>query len=159
MTTALPEDRPKETSEQGSHRFQDQGEIHLYNKREIQLVRGEGVYLWDDMDRRYLDAMSNYGVNVLGHKHPAVDAAIRSQLDRLMSCHQSFYNDAREEFEKTFLAQLPPELQRAVLCQLGRRVDRGGIEVRSGCHGPAEDRCHPAWLPRTNHGSPFHYLG
>ncbi|HZT97994.1 MAG TPA: aspartate aminotransferase family protein [Chloroflexota bacterium] len=93
-------------------RAEDRDEIHLYNKREIQLVRGEGVYLWDSDGRRYLDAMSNYGVNVLGHRHPAVDAAIRSQLDKLVSCHQSFYNDAREEFEEALVAHLPASLSR-----------------------------------------------
>src|SRR5690606_20586381 len=61
----------------------------LYTKRDIALARGEGVILWDAEGNSYLDAMSNYGVNVLGHAHPAVTEAISSQAATLISCHQS----------------------------------------------------------------------
>lgn len=99
--------------------IETEAEIRLYNKREITLVRGDGVHLYDSDGRRYLDAMSNYGVNVLGHRHPAVDAAIRHQLDQLISCHQSFYNDSRAEFERVFLGVLPPELCRLSFANSG----------------------------------------
>jgi acetylornithine/LysW-gamma-L-lysine aminotransferase len=90
---------------------EDRYEIPLYRKRGITLVRGEGMYLWDEEGRRYLDMMSNYGVAVLGHAHPAVTAAIRDQADRLLSCHQSFYNDARARFLDALEALLPPNLR------------------------------------------------
>ncbi len=51
----------------------------LYAKRDIALVRGAGATLWDSDGREYIDVMSNYGVNVLGHAHPAVTAAITEQ--------------------------------------------------------------------------------
>src|SRR2546423_6658869 len=68
--------------------------IGLYAKREIALVRGAGVRLWDSEGNEYLDCMSNYGVNILGHAHPAVSAAIKEQVDILANCHSAFYNDA-----------------------------------------------------------------
>ncbi len=37
-------------------------QLALYAKRDIALVRGEGNYLFDTDGKRYLDAMSNYGV-------------------------------------------------------------------------------------------------
>ena len=57
--------------------IEDDYQLRLYKKRDIALVRGEGVYLWDAEGRRYLDMMSNYGVNILGHSHPTVTAAMR----------------------------------------------------------------------------------
>src|SRR3712207_1561699 len=72
--------------------------IPLYAKREVALVRGAGVHLWDSEGTRYLDLTSNYGVNILGHAHPAVSAAIKEQVDILTNCHSSFYNDARARF-------------------------------------------------------------
>jgi len=78
--------------------IEDRYQIPLYHKRDVALVRGEGVYLWDADGRRYLDMMSNYGVNILGHAHPAVTAAIVEQAGALLSCHQSFYSDARARF-------------------------------------------------------------
>jgi len=82
----------------GSSVAEERLSVRLYNKREITLVRGEGMYLWDGEGRRYLDMMSNYGVAVLGHAHPAVTQAIREQAGLLTSAHQSFYNDQRSRF-------------------------------------------------------------
>jgi adenosylmethionine-8-amino-7-oxononanoate aminotransferase len=45
--------------------------------------RAEGVHLYDSAGRRYLDGMSSLWVTVHGHREPAIDAAIRGQLDRL----------------------------------------------------------------------------
>jgi adenosylmethionine-8-amino-7-oxononanoate aminotransferase len=44
------------------------------------IERGEGPYLIDTQGRRYLDGVSSIWVNVHGHRHPALDRAIRSQL-------------------------------------------------------------------------------
>jgi adenosylmethionine-8-amino-7-oxononanoate aminotransferase len=47
------------------------------------IVGAEGNYLIDDLGRRYFDGVSSLWVNVHGHKHPRIDAAIRAQLDRV----------------------------------------------------------------------------
>jgi acetylornithine/LysW-gamma-L-lysine aminotransferase len=115
-------------SNSGRHAIEDSSELTLYNKRGISLVRGSGVHLWDADGRRYLDAMSNYGVNILGHAHPAVNAAVRDQLDRLSNCHQSFYNDARERFEQTFRSVLPPTLTRIAYANSGTEANEAAIK-------------------------------
>ncbi|MCB9781191.1 MAG: adenosylmethionine--8-amino-7-oxononanoate transaminase [Alphaproteobacteria bacterium] len=45
--------------------------------------RADGVYLIDVRGRRYLDGVSSLWTNVHGHRHPALDAAVRDQLDRV----------------------------------------------------------------------------
>jgi acetylornithine/N-succinyldiaminopimelate aminotransferase len=47
------------------------------------LVRGEGCYVWDEDGRRYLDLLGGLAVNVLGHGHPALIAAVTGQLQTL----------------------------------------------------------------------------
>jgi adenosylmethionine-8-amino-7-oxononanoate aminotransferase len=47
------------------------------------IERGEGVYLFDVEGRRYLDGVSSLWCNVHGHRHPALDEAVRTQLDRV----------------------------------------------------------------------------
>jgi acetylornithine/N-succinyldiaminopimelate aminotransferase len=47
------------------------------------LVRGEGVYVWDADGNRYLDLLGGIAVNVLGHAHPTLTAAISAQLGTL----------------------------------------------------------------------------
>jgi adenosylmethionine-8-amino-7-oxononanoate aminotransferase len=45
--------------------------------------RAEGCYLYDIEGNRYLDGVSSLWCNVHGHRHPALDAAIREQLDKV----------------------------------------------------------------------------
>ena len=86
--------------------------IPLHAGRGLTLVRGEGSYLWDDKDRRYLDLMTNYGVNLLGHTHPLVTDAIKLQVSRLTNAHQSFDTPARQDFLDALGSLLPPPLSR-----------------------------------------------
>ena len=86
--------------------------IPLHASRGLTLVRGEGSYLWDDKDRRYLDLMTNYGVNLLGHAHPLVTDAIKLQASQLTNAHQSFDTPARQDFLDALGALLPPPLSR-----------------------------------------------
>ncbi len=61
-------------------RTEQDRQLPLYAKREIALVRGEGAYLFDSDGNRYLDAMSNYGVAVLGHADPEFAAALAERV-------------------------------------------------------------------------------
>jgi len=100
----------------------------LYAKRGLALVRGEGVWLWDSDGRRYLDLMSNYGVNILGHAHPRVTAAIVAQAGRLLSCHQSFASDVRAAFLERLLAVAPAGLTRAFLSNSGTEAVEAALK-------------------------------
>ena len=93
--------------------------IPLHVDRGISLARGEGCYLWDEQGRRYLDLMTNYGVNLLGHAHPQVNAAIDRQASRLTNAHQSFDSPARQEFLDTLAGFLPPSLSRMSFANSG----------------------------------------
>jgi len=54
----------------------------------IMLARGEGAWLWDMAGNRYLDGNSSIWTNIHGHRHPKIDAAIRTQLDAV--AHTSY---------------------------------------------------------------------
>lgn len=55
-----------------------------YNRLAVTFSRGEGVWLWDDNGKRYLDALSGIAVCGLGHTHPAVHQAICEQSAKLL---------------------------------------------------------------------------
>lgn len=78
---------------------------HNYEPLPVVLVRGEGVYVWDDQGRRYTDLMSAYSAVSLGHSHPRLVAAISDQAQQLAVCSRAFFTD-----------KLGPFLERA--CQL-----------------------------------------
>jgi len=69
--------------------------VPTYPNRGLKLSRGEGVYLFDNLGNKYLDVMSNYGVNIFGYCHPAILGAITEQLKKLTNLHGSFLNDKR----------------------------------------------------------------
>ncbi len=46
--------------------------VNTYPNRGITFVSGEGVYLYDLSGEKYLDMMTNYGVNIFGHNHPRI---------------------------------------------------------------------------------------
>ena len=59
-------------------KFHETGALPL-----IPVARGAGAWLYDFEGRRYLDAISSWWVNLFGHAHPRINAAIKDQLDRL----------------------------------------------------------------------------
>ena len=71
----------------------------------VVLVRGEGVYLWDDAGKRYLDMMSAYSAVSHGHCHPRLVEALTQQAETLAIVSRAFHSD-----------RLAPFLERA--CEL-----------------------------------------
>ena len=96
-------------------RLENDHQPPLYAKRDIALVRGEGAYLFDSDGSRYLDAMSNYGVAILGHADPEFAEAMADQLRTLATGHQSFYSDVRAELLGEIADITPTGLTRSFL--------------------------------------------
>lgn len=69
--------------------------VNTYVDRQIILVRGKGIFLFDDNGQKYLDLMSNYGVSIFGYNHPEIVKALTFQLKYLTTLHCSFNNDIR----------------------------------------------------------------
>ncbi len=103
-------------------------QLPLYAKRDIALVRGEGAYLFDSEGRRYLDAMSNYGVAVLGHADREYQEALTDQLGTLTTCHQSFYNDVRATALAAIAADLPADVDKIFLSNSGAEAIESAIK-------------------------------
>ena len=100
-----------------------------YGKRPTALLRGEGVYVYDELGNRYLDATSGQGVAALGHCHPAVIDAISGQAATLITCHESFYNDRRAELYALLASIMPADLKRFFLCNSGAEANEGALKV------------------------------
>lgn len=69
--------------------------VNAYPNRGLTLVKGNGVYLCDIAGKKYLDMMTNYGVNIFGYNHPLITKAIISKIKKLTNLHGSFNNDLR----------------------------------------------------------------
>src|SRR6185295_1336150 len=58
--------------------------MNTYTRLPVAFARGDGVWLWDDQGKRYLDALSGIAVCGLGHSHPRFVAALRDQVGKLI---------------------------------------------------------------------------
>lgn len=118
--------------------IEDSSVVPMYTKRDIALVRGEGYYLWDTDDKRYLDFASNYGVSILGHGNATVTAAVSEQAGRLISCHQSFYNDTRARYLERLLGILPSGLSRVFFSNSGAESVEAALKFSRAATGRTE---------------------
>lgn len=66
---------------------------HNYHPLPVVLTRGQGVWVWDVKDRRYLDCLSAYSAVNQGHCHPRIVAALIEQAQRLALTSRAFHND------------------------------------------------------------------
>lgn len=82
-------------------------------------MRGEGIYVWDESGRRYLDMMGAYSAASFGHCHPRLVEAMTRQAQRLDTVSRAYFTD-----------RLGPFLRRA--CELT------GMDVALPASGGAE---------------------
>lgn len=71
--------------------------MHTFARKPVEFVRGEGMHLYDDTDKPYLDLLSGIGVVSLGHGHPALTSALTDQVNRLMHVGNYFYIEERAQ--------------------------------------------------------------
>lgn len=72
-----------------------------YNPLPVVLTKGEGVYVWDDEGKRYLDMMSAYSAVSHGHCHPKLVKALTEQAQQLNIVSRAFYTDQLGAFLET----------------------------------------------------------
>lgn len=73
---------------------------HNYHPLPVNIVRGEGVYVWDGSGRRYFDCIGSYSAVANGHLSPAVAAAAKAQMARLTLTSRAVYTTELAEFLK-----------------------------------------------------------
>src|SRR5580693_5691339 len=92
----------------------------LFYSRPVHLVRGEGVWLFDPDDRRYLDCYNN--VAVVGHSHPRVAHAV-TQQQQLLATHSRYLHEAIVELAERLQSTLPPELDAVMVVNSGSEAN------------------------------------
>ena len=66
--------------------------LHTYNRYQIVLEKGEGVYLYDIDGKQYLDFAAGIAVCSLGYGHPKYTESIKNQIDKLTHTSNLFYS-------------------------------------------------------------------
>lgn len=143
--------------------------LENYARAPLTIVRGEGVWLYDERGTRYLDFVAGIAVCALGHAHPAITAAIAEQAGRLVQCSNLFHHEpagslanelaGRSGFERVFFCNSGAEANEAAI-KLARKFAyrRGEPERRTilSCEGGFHGRTFGALAATPN---PAYHVG
>ena len=93
--------------------------MNTYNRFPLEFEKGEGMYLYDNNGRKYLDFVAGIAVNSLGHNHKKLAEAITSQVNNLIHVSNLYYTKAQ--------------------CSLAKKlVDNGALDKVFYCNSGAE---------------------
>jgi acetylornithine/N-succinyldiaminopimelate aminotransferase len=101
--------------------------MNTYLQLPVTFVRGEGVWLWDEEGKRYLDALAGVAVCGLGHCHPALVKAICKQAGTLIHT-SNLYHIGKQEQLATRLALLSG-MDNAFFCNSGAEANEAAIKL------------------------------
>ncbi len=101
--------------------------MSAYGRLSVSMARGQGVKLWDEQGREYLDALSGIAVCGLGHANPALASALGDQVNSLL--HVS--NLYREPLQEALGQQLceVAGMEKAFFCNSGAEANEACIKI------------------------------
>jgi 4-aminobutyrate aminotransferase-like enzyme len=104
----------------------------LFYDKPLQLVRGEGVWLYDAAGKRYLDAYNN--VPHVGHCHPRVVDALCQQA-RTLNTHTRYLDDTVVNYAERLLATFERSLTKVFFCCTGSEANELALRIARECTG------------------------
>jgi len=122
--------------------------VYHFYRHPPQIVRGEGVYLHDAEERRYVDLYAGVSVHALGHCHPEVTDAICQQVKTLQHTTTIYLTEPIVNLAEALAEVLPGDLCRTFFCASGSEANEGAallatlhtgrsgfITFQNGLHG------------------------
>jgi acetylornithine/N-succinyldiaminopimelate aminotransferase len=101
--------------------------MNTYARLPVAFDRGEGVWLFDEAGRRYLDALAGIAVNTLGHRHPRLVRAIAEQAGRVIHT-SNIYRIPNQEGLADRLAELSG-MSEVFFCNSGCEANEAAIKL------------------------------
>ncbi|AXA69149.1 aspartate aminotransferase family protein [Achromobacter insolitus] len=93
-------------------------------------VRGEGVWVYDNAGRSYLDGSGGAAVSCLGHNHPDIQAAMHAQIDALAYAHTSFFTtEVAERLAERLVADAPQGISHAYFVSGGSEAVEAALKM------------------------------
>ena len=93
----------------------------------VTLVKGKGLRVWDDKGREYLDFTAGWGVNSLGHCHPAVVKALTGQARTLIQTSNQFYTIPQLQLAGLLIENSC--FDKAFFCNSGAEANEGAVKL------------------------------
>jgi len=93
----------------------------------VTFVRGKGCIVYDDSGREYLDFVAGIAVNLLGHAHPDVVAAVTAQAGNLIHTSNLYYTQPQVELAQRLVELSFPS--RVFFCNSGAEANEAAIKL------------------------------
>ena len=101
--------------------------MKTYGRKSIAFSRGDGAWLYDTSDKRYLDALCGIAVTSLGHNHPQVTRAIQEQASTLIHC-SNLYQIPQQEALAIKLCELA-QMESVFFSNSGAEANEAAIKL------------------------------
>ncbi|RLF98852.1 MAG: acetylornithine transaminase [Thaumarchaeota archaeon] len=101
--------------------------MHTVERVPLTLVRGSGARVWDEDGREYLDFVSGWAVNSLGHCPPVVVDAVVEQVQTLIQASNQFYTIPQIRLAELLLQHSC--LDKAFFCNSGAEANEGAAKL------------------------------
>ena len=101
--------------------------MKTYNRKKIAFQKGEGVYLWDTDNKKYLDALSGLAVTSLGHAHPEIADVIHKQSKTLIHTSNAFVIEQQKILAKRLC--MLTGMEKAFFCNSGAESVETAIKI------------------------------
>jgi acetylornithine/N-succinyldiaminopimelate aminotransferase len=98
-----------------------------YNRLPVTFERGEGAWLLDENNNRYLDALSGIAVCNLGHAHPAIHKAICAQSEKLLHTSNIYKIAAQEQLADKLTEK--SGMDNVFFCNSGAEANEAAIKL------------------------------
>ena len=102
------------------------GAYRLFYRKPVNLVRGQGQYLWDAEGNKYLDMYNN--VAGIGHCHPAVVEAVTEQM-KLLNTHTRYLHERIIDYSEDLLKMMPDEIDKIMFMCTGSEANDLALRV------------------------------
>jgi len=112
--------------------------VSMYYQEPLALVRGEGMYVWDDAGNRYLDAFGGVLTISVGHANPKVVAAIVEQVKALSHVSTLYANAPQSELARRLADIAPGNLRKSFFTSSGTEANETALAAARHATGRSE---------------------
>jgi acetylornithine aminotransferase len=102
--------------------------MNTYLRQPVAFVRGEGVWLWDEAGKKYLDALAGIAVNTLGYGHPRFKKALLERIESGVLHTSNLWRIPDQEAAADRLAEISG-LDEVFFCNSGLEANEAAIKV------------------------------
>lgn len=106
----------------------------------LEIVKAEGMYMYDVDDKKYMDLISGISVSNLGHRHPNIIHAVKEQLEKYtyLMVYGEFVQSPQVKLAQLLTQQLPSSLSSCYFVNSGSEANEGAMKLAKRYTGRKE---------------------